>query len=116
MVHLVECLKIMISTVCFPNPLKQFSAALLLRQSQAVRFLEVGLVLDWGRFPGFRAAFDPSSIEWEQHPINISQRADEISRGMRNSSKVRGLMCNHYTALVDVISLTFIVRMGNLPG
>jgi len=38
-------------------------------------------VFDSERFPGFRDAFDPSSVEWEQHVDNITQRADEISRG-----------------------------------
>lgn len=45
--------------------------------------LEVALVLDCAKFPGFRAAFDPSEIKWDLDPATIRQRADEVSQGIR---------------------------------
>ena len=49
---------------------------------QVVRLLEIGLVLDYQGFPGFREALGPSIIEWDRDPGEIAQRADEISQGM----------------------------------
>lgn len=48
----------------------------MLRSLQVSLLLEVALVLDCKRFPGFRVAFDPSEINWDLDPALITQKAN----------------------------------------
>lgn len=48
----------------------------MLRALQVSLLLEVALVLDCKRFPGFRVAFDPSEINWDLDPTMITQKAN----------------------------------------
>lgn len=48
---------------------------------KVARFLEVGVVLDYGSFQGFRGAFDPAEIMWDIDPRPIVERARSIETG-----------------------------------
>lgn len=48
---------------------------------QICRWLELGLVVDWKGFPGFREAFDTGEIAWDIDSAPFRQRAVEIYRG-----------------------------------
>ncbi|CAM9873547.1 unnamed protein product [Ectocarpus sp. 12 AP-2014] len=45
------------------------------------RFLEVGLILNCGRFEPFRAAFIPGSIMWDLDPAPFVQQAEQMTSG-----------------------------------
>ena len=45
------------------------------------RLLEVGVVLEYSAFPGFRLAFNPSDIMWDVNSEQIMERAREIEQG-----------------------------------
>ncbi|CAM9717534.1 unnamed protein product [Ectocarpus sp. 4 AP-2014] len=47
---------------------------------RVARFLEVGVVLDSSKFPGFRVALDPSDVMWDVSSEPIIQRAREIEQ------------------------------------
>lgn len=44
------------------------------RRAQFVRLLDLGLVLRWTDFPGFRAAFNPGVINWDLDAGNLMQK------------------------------------------
>ncbi|CAM9261505.1 unnamed protein product [Ectocarpus sp. 13 AM-2016] len=48
---------------------------------KTARLLEVALALRWRRFHGFRAAFDPASIKWDQDLTTLFQRAQQSTQG-----------------------------------
>ena len=52
-----------------------------MRRTKFVRLLELGLVITWGRFPGFRQAFDPADINWGLDPVPFKQKIDDINGG-----------------------------------
>lgn len=43
--------------------------------------LELGLILTWSNFPGFRQAFDPAEINWAVDPAPFT--TIDIAAGMR---------------------------------
>eukprot|EP00903_Cladosiphon_okamuranus_P009201 g8787.t1 len=49
------------------------------------RWLELGLVVDWRGFRGFREAFDPGELAWDIDPAPFRLRAIEISRGIKST-------------------------------
>ena len=52
---------------------------------QVIRFLEVGLALDYHEsFPGSRQAFEPSEIMWDVDPGPLKERALQIEQGAQN--------------------------------
>ena len=51
-----------------PSPIT--NGKLFPRRTQFVRFLDVGLILNWAAVPGFRAAFEPGAINWD---VDVSQ-------------------------------------------
>lgn len=59
----------------------EINAAQISPTSQVARLLQLGLVLDWHQFPGFRAAFEPSKINWDLDVAEVVRRAHEISQG-----------------------------------
>lgn len=48
---------------------------------QVCRWLELGLVVDWRGFPGFREAFDTGELAWDIDPVPFRRRAVEIYKG-----------------------------------
>lgn len=50
-------------------------------QLQVVRWLEVGLIIRWGNLPGFRAAFDPGEIGWDEAGAEWRGESEEAARG-----------------------------------
>jgi len=48
---------------------------------QVCRWLELGLVVDWKDFPGFREAFDTGEVAWDIDPAPFRKRAEEVHRG-----------------------------------
>lgn len=50
---------------------------------QVCRWLELGLVVDWKEFPGFREAFDTGEVAWDVDPAPFRRRAGEIYRGKK---------------------------------
>ena len=48
---------------------------------KVARFLEIGVVLDYGSFQGFRDAFDPAEILWDTDPGPIMERARATETG-----------------------------------
>ena len=56
--------------------------ACMCRTKQFARLLELGLVITWGRFPGFREAFDPAEINWGLDPVPFQQKVTEIIGGV----------------------------------
>lgn len=53
-----------------------------MRRVKFVRLLELGLVLRWEKFPGFREAFDPADINWGQDPAPFLQQIADIKQGV----------------------------------
>lgn len=57
-----------------------------LRVLKVARFLEVGVVLDYHLFAGFRVAFEPAEILWDIAPEPIIERAQAIQTGDRRDA------------------------------
>lgn len=49
---------------------------------QVCRWLELGLVVDWKEFPGFREAFDTGEVAWDIDPAPFRRRVGEIYQGV----------------------------------
>lgn len=45
------------------------------------RWLELGLVVNWKGFQGFRDAFDTGELKWDIDPEPFRLQAKEIKRG-----------------------------------
>eukprot|EP00752_Nemacystus_decipiens_P012206 g10821.t1 len=54
---------------------------------QVSLLLEVALVLDCEKFPGFRVAFDPSEITWDLDPTTITQRENRAPQDVDSSGE-----------------------------
>eukprot|EP00904_Undaria_pinnatifida_P009916 jgi/Undpi1/6054/HiC_scaffold_20.g08539.m1 len=46
-----------------------------------VRLLELGLILRWTKFPGFREALDPGEIDWDRDAGPFMQQMGDPNRG-----------------------------------
>lgn len=56
--------------------------------------LEVGLVLGWSQFPGFREAFNPADIKWDLGADPYSERVSEVEQGVLvNANKLSMPTC-----------------------
>ncbi|CAM9182432.1 unnamed protein product [Ectocarpus sp. 8 AP-2014] len=53
--------------------------------SRVARWLELGLVVNWKGFQGFRDAFDTGELKWDIDTEPFRRRAKEISRGVNPS-------------------------------
>lgn len=60
-------------------------------------------MLDWRPFPGFRSAFEPSSIEWDVDPDMIEKQAEAISGGVN----VEGKSDNLHVVCISCADLEF---------
>ncbi|CAN0008770.1 unnamed protein product [Ectocarpus fasciculatus] len=52
---------------------------------QVARWLELGLVVNWKGFQGFRDAFDTGELKWDIDPEPFRRRANEMRRGVNPS-------------------------------
>lgn len=59
-----------------------FFSLLLSRRTQFVRFLELGLILRWTRFPGFREALNPGVINWSIDAEDFMEKIYDFDGGM----------------------------------
>ncbi|CAM9329392.1 unnamed protein product, partial [Laminaria digitata] len=46
-----------------------------------VRLLDLGIILTWTRFPGFRAAFNPGAVDWSVDGGEVMQQMDPVKGG-----------------------------------
>lgn len=62
-------------------------------RAQFVRLLDLGLILRWTEFPGFREAFGPGEIEWDIDAGPFLQDMDGIEGGAFTTETLVSLAC-----------------------
>ncbi|CAM9656769.1 unnamed protein product, partial [Sphacelaria rigidula] len=75
------------------------------------------IVLDWGAFPGFREAFNPSEIQWNVDVETIFSFAENISEGaapnvhglrpVRLNNDLLLLADKHYSWIARILGFDF---------
>ncbi|CAN0047547.1 unnamed protein product, partial [Pylaiella littoralis] len=87
----------------------------LLHLMKVARLLQLGLVLDWHQFPGFRAAFEPSKINWDLDVAEVVRRAHEISQGV-NPAGVHALRFRDGVIILSDAQLWLLASKMGISG
>lgn len=75
------------------------------RQTKLVRLLDLGLILTWSKFPGFREAFDPAEINWSVDPAPFTEPTINMETGVFALKIIGNVLAARNTYGVRIITL-----------